>query len=50
MATIFDFMKCEVCGKEFSSVQERKSTVDRQGFTHTFCLECYRKGHNGGKL
>ena len=48
MATIFNFMKCEVCGKEFSSVLERKSTVDKIGFTHTFCHDCYSNGHNGG--
>jgi len=48
MATIFNFMKCEVCGKEFSSVNERKSTVDKIGFTHTYCHECHANG-NGGK-
>ena len=47
MATIFNFMKCEICGKEFALVKERKSTVDKLGFTHTFCLECHAK-HNGG--
>lgn len=49
MATIFDFLKCEVCGKEFQTqtTEGRKTTVDRDGFTHTFCAECFAKKQSG---
>ncbi|VVC04921.1 Uncharacterised protein [Candidatus Burarchaeum australiense] len=52
MATIFNFMKCEVCGTEFSSVLERKSVVDKEGFTHTYCHGCYSTSRpgNGGSV
>ena len=50
MATIHDFLKCEECGKEFHSALDagRKTKLDREGFTHIFCLECFDK-QNGGK-
>jgi len=49
MATIFDFLKCEECGKEFQSMTEpsRKTKIDKEGFTHTYCTGCYEK-QNGG--
>ncbi len=49
MATIFDFLKCEVCGKDFQSMTEpgRKAKLDRDGFTHTYCIACFDK-QNGG--
>jgi hypothetical protein len=45
MATIFNFLICEVCGKEFNTQidSDRRTTVDRDGFTHTFCADCFAK-------
>ena len=39
---IHDFFKCEKCGKELKSTAEQKHVVDRGGFTHVYCFDCFK--------
>ena len=48
MAAVYDFMKCEVCGKEATTNADKKAVIDREGFTHVYCFDCFDK-RNGAK-
>lgn len=42
MSAVYDFFKCEKCGKELKNTSEQKPVVDRQGFTRIYCVECFK--------
>lgn len=35
-----NFLQCEKCSAELNR-QNQKQMVDRQGFTHSYCAECF---------
>jgi len=43
LGRIYDFFKCEKCGKELHSTVEQKHVLDRQGLTHVYCCDCYKE-------
>ncbi len=34
------FMRCEQCKKELNK-EEKRTSIDENGFTHTYCAICY---------